>query len=129
LLGTPSVKSVHGYYPFAQEDGGRLAPVAVELVDRLVILVAVRRFSSMGATDSRSLRSECYVRMQHFVHALIYLLCSLSTFLGGCAPCGENSRNVFSAILHGPLGYYLRDALHKGNADACMPSCSSGLGM
>jgi hypothetical protein len=31
------------------EDGGRLAPMAAELVDRLAILVDVRRFPSMGA--------------------------------------------------------------------------------
>jgi hypothetical protein len=34
LLGTPSVQSVHEYYPFALEDGGRLA---AELVDRLAL--------------------------------------------------------------------------------------------
>jgi hypothetical protein len=55
LLGTPSVQSIHDYYPFAVEDGGRLAPMAAELVDRLAILVAVRRFRGMGAADSRSL--------------------------------------------------------------------------
>jgi hypothetical protein len=67
LLGAPSVQSIHYYYPFAMEDGGRLAPMAVELVDRLAILVVVRRFPSMGAADSRSLRYDTYVRMQHFV--------------------------------------------------------------
>jgi hypothetical protein len=36
LLGTPSVHSVHDYYPFALEDGARLAPMAIELVDRLI---------------------------------------------------------------------------------------------
>jgi hypothetical protein len=54
--GTPSIKSVHDYYPFALEDGGRLAPMAVDLVDRLAIMVAFRRFPSMGAADSNSLR-------------------------------------------------------------------------
>jgi hypothetical protein len=49
------------------EDGGRLAPMATELVDRLAILVAVRRFLGMGADHSRSLRSVSYVRMHHFV--------------------------------------------------------------
>jgi hypothetical protein len=53
LLGTPSIQSVHDYYPFALEDGGRLAPMAAELADRLAILVAVRRFLGMGAMDSR----------------------------------------------------------------------------
>jgi hypothetical protein len=64
LLGTPSVQSIHDLYPFVLEDGGRLASM---LVDRLAILVAVRRFFGMGATNSRSLRSHSYVRMQHFV--------------------------------------------------------------
>jgi hypothetical protein len=37
LLGTPSVQSIHDYYPFAIENGGRLAPtMAGELVDRPV---------------------------------------------------------------------------------------------
>jgi hypothetical protein len=38
-----------------------------ELVDRLAILVAARRFPGMGVVDSRSLRYESYVRLQHFV--------------------------------------------------------------
>jgi hypothetical protein len=41
--------------------------MAAELVDRLAILVAVRRFRGMGAADSRSLHYDSYVRMQHFV--------------------------------------------------------------
>ena len=41
--------------------------MAAELVDRLAILVAVRHFPGMGDGDSRSLRSDIYVRMQHFV--------------------------------------------------------------
>jgi hypothetical protein len=32
LLGTPWFQSIHNYYPFAMEDGGRLAPMAAELV-------------------------------------------------------------------------------------------------
>jgi hypothetical protein len=51
--------------PFALKDGGRLAPMAAGLVDRLAVLVAVRRFRGMGAIDSRSLRSDIYVRMPH----------------------------------------------------------------
>jgi hypothetical protein len=58
LLGTPSVQSVHVSYPFALEDGGRLAPIAAELVDRMDILVAALRFLGMGAADSRSLRPD-----------------------------------------------------------------------
>jgi hypothetical protein len=41
--------------------------MAALLVDRPPILVAVRRFPSMGIGDSRSLRFDNYVRMQHFV--------------------------------------------------------------
>jgi hypothetical protein len=60
------------YYPFAMEDGGRLAPKAVELVDRLAILVAVRHFPGMGATDSLSQHSRIYVREHHFVRRFTY---------------------------------------------------------
>jgi hypothetical protein len=35
LLGTASVQSVHDYYPFAIEEGGRLAPMSVRLTDRV----------------------------------------------------------------------------------------------
>jgi hypothetical protein len=49
------------------EDGGRLAPMATELFNRLAILVVVRRFHGMGAPDSRSLRCDNYIRMQYFV--------------------------------------------------------------
>jgi hypothetical protein len=63
LLGAPSDQSVHDYYSFALEDGSRLAPIAVELVDRLATLVAARLFPSMGAVDSRPLRSDSYVRV------------------------------------------------------------------
>jgi hypothetical protein len=37
LFGTPSVHSIHYYYPFVMEDGGRLAPTAAQLVDRLTL--------------------------------------------------------------------------------------------
>jgi hypothetical protein len=67
LLGTPSRQSVNSYCPFAMEDGGRSAPMAAELVDRLAILVATRPFPSMGAADSRYLRFDSHVRMHHFV--------------------------------------------------------------
>jgi hypothetical protein len=73
LLGTPSIQSVHDYYPFAMEDGGMLAPMTAELVDRLAILVAVRRFHGMGVGDCRSLRCDNYVRMQHFVCLTTYV--------------------------------------------------------
>jgi hypothetical protein len=44
MLGTPSVQFVHDYYLFALGDGGRLVPMAAELVYRLAILVTARRF-------------------------------------------------------------------------------------
>jgi hypothetical protein len=73
LLGTPSVQSIYDYYPFAMEDGGRLAPMAAELVDRLATLVAIRCFPGVGAAGSRSLRSDKYVRMQHFVRRITFV--------------------------------------------------------
>jgi hypothetical protein len=35
-LGTPSIQSIHYYYPSALDDG-RLSPMAVDLVERLVM--------------------------------------------------------------------------------------------
>jgi hypothetical protein len=40
--------------------------MAAELVDPLSILVAFRCLHGMGATDSRSLRSDSFVRIKHF---------------------------------------------------------------
>jgi hypothetical protein len=98
LLGTPSVQSINDYYPFAMEDGGRLAPMAAELVDRLaIIFVAVRRFPGMGATDPRSLRSDSYVRMHNFVRRSTYV--PFRRFWG---MCDVSSCNVFMALrVHG----------------------------
>jgi hypothetical protein len=111
LLGTPSVQSVHDHYPFALEDGDRLAQMVPETVDRMVILVAVRRFLGMGAIDSRSLRSDRCVRMQHFVRRTSYI--PFQRFLGDVRR--EFMQRLFAA-LHGALGSYLRDALQEGNA-------------
>jgi hypothetical protein len=48
--------------------------MAVELVDRLAILVGDRRrFIGMGAADSRSLCSDSYERMYHFVCQYTYV--------------------------------------------------------
>jgi hypothetical protein len=68
VLSFLNTKTITGIcYAFALEDGGRLAPMAAELVDRIMaILVAVRRFHGMDALDSRSLRYDIYVRMQQF---------------------------------------------------------------
>jgi hypothetical protein len=89
LLGTPSVQSVHDNYPFALEDRGRLAPMAAELVGRLAILMIIRRFLGVGATDSRSLRSYGYVCMHHFVRP------PFVPFRRFGGMCGENSCNAF----------------------------------
>jgi hypothetical protein len=85
-LGTPSGQSVHDYYPLAMVmDGGSLAPTAVELVNRLVILVVARRFPGITAAhDSRSLRSESYISVVEFVRAGIHT--SFPYSFGWCAP-------------------------------------------
>jgi hypothetical protein len=102
LLDTPFVQSVHGYYPFAMEDGGRLAPMAAELVDRLLaILVVVRRCPGIGAADSLSLRSDTYVHTSNS-------FCSFSAFFGGDVR-RELMQRLYVA-LHGTVGSYLRDA-------------------
>jgi hypothetical protein len=118
LLGTPSVHAVHDYYPFALEDGGRLAPMADELVDRLAMLMAFRRFLGMGVADSRSLRSDSCGRMQNFVRRTTCL--PFRRFSGDVRREFMRRR---SAALHGTLGSYLRDALQEGSADpvACLP--------
>jgi hypothetical protein len=94
--------------------------LAVELVDRVAILVAVHRFPSMGAAGSRSFRHDIYVRMQHFVrHRFAFV--PFRRFLGDVLR--EFMQRLFSA-LHGTLGSYLPDALQEGSADdavACLP--------
>jgi hypothetical protein len=113
LFGTPSVQSVHDYYPFAMEDGGRLAPMADELVDRLAILVVVRRFPCMGAAHSRSLSYDSYVHMQYFVRRSTYV-----PFLRFLGDVRREFMQRLSAALHGTLGSYLRDAVREGCVDA-----------
>jgi hypothetical protein len=107
-LGTPSVQSIHDYYPFAMEDGGRLAPMAAELVDRLAILVAIRRFHGMGAADSRFVRSYSYVIMSVCNISVVELLALLFGVFGGM--CGESSCNVFLLlfmVLRAPISAML----------------------
>jgi hypothetical protein len=53
---------------------GRLAPKATELVDHLAILLVVRHFLGMDVIDSRSLRYDSHVRMQHFVRQTIFFV-------------------------------------------------------
>jgi hypothetical protein len=114
LLGTPSIQSIHDYYPFAMEDGGRLAPMAAELVDLLAILVAFRRFPGMGAADSRSFRYDIYVRMQHFVRRSTFVM--FRRFWGDVRR--EFMQRLCAALHGGTLGSYLRDAFQEGSADA-----------
>jgi predicted DNA-binding ribbon-helix-helix protein len=110
-LGMPFIKYVHEYYPFPLEDGGRLAPMAVDLVDRLAILVVVRRFiSSMGTVDSLSLRYESYARTE-----CVRRSTSISSrqFIGDVRR--EFMQNL-SSVLRGTRSSYLRDALHECGA-------------
>jgi hypothetical protein len=99
LLGKLSVQSVHDHCPFALEDGGRLEPMAAELDDNLAIVVAVRCFLDMGVANSRSLRFDTYVRMQHFVRR--------STFVFFRRCLGDVRQEFIQrlcAYLHGTLG-------------------------
>jgi hypothetical protein len=93
--------SVHDYYPFALEDGGRLALMAAELVDRMASSLPwhVRRFLGVGSHDSRSLRSDTYVRMQHFVRQRTFV--PFRRFLGDDVR-REFMQSLFAA-LHGTL--------------------------
>jgi hypothetical protein len=88
--------------------------MALELVDHLAILVAVRRFPCMGAADSRSLRSGNYVRMQHFARRIITYV-PFRRFSGDVRR--EFMQRLTSPALHGILGSYLRDALQERSAD------------
>jgi hypothetical protein len=100
------------------EDGGRLVPMAADLVDRLAILVVVRRFHGMGSADSRSLSCDNHVRMEHFVRRTTYV--PFRRFWGDVR---REFMQRLSAALHGTMGSYLRDALQEGSADAvaCLP--------
>jgi hypothetical protein len=97
LLGTPSVKS--DYYPSPLEEGGRLARRAAWLVNRLDILVAVRRFLGMGDASSHSLRFESYILMQHFARRSTYV--PFRRFWGDVR---REFMQPLLAALHGTLG-------------------------
>jgi hypothetical protein len=121
-IGTPPIQLARDYYPFAHDDGGRLAPMAVEfiLVDRFtIVLVVVRRFPSLGAVDSRSLWCESFIRMKEFVRRLEHV--PLHRFLGDVR-C-EFMRRL-STVRHDTLGSYLLDAVRGGGATdvACLPA-------
>jgi hypothetical protein len=93
--------------------------MAAELVHRSAILVVVYRFLGMGASDSCSLRSDSYVRMQHFVRRFSYVPCRCGFW--GVYVWREFVQRLFIA-LHGTLRSLLRDALQEGSAEAvaCM---------
>jgi hypothetical protein len=104
-------------YPFALEDGGRLAHMVAKLVYRLAILVVVHRFHGMGVADSLSLRSDGYVCMQHFVRR--------STSIPFWRLFWNVRRQFMQRLFgarHGTLGSSLCDVLQEGNADtlACL---------
>jgi hypothetical protein len=73
----------------------------------------------MGAADSRALRSDSYARVNEFVRR------------SACAPfcrrfLGDVRRECMqrlSAVVHGTLGFCLRDAGQEGRAAAvaCLP--------
>jgi hypothetical protein len=92
--------------------------MAADLVDRLAILVAVRRFPGMSTAGSRSLCSDSYVRMQHFVRG--YTFVPFSAFWGDVR---REFMQRLSAAHHGTLGSYLRNAFQEGSVDAvaCLP--------
>jgi hypothetical protein len=72
----------------------------------------------MGAADSRSLRFDSYVRMQHFVRRSDYV--PFRRFLGDMR---REFMQRLSVALHGTMGSYLRDDFQEGTADAvaCLP--------
>jgi hypothetical protein len=84
--------------------------MADDIVDRLAMMVAFRRFTSIGAADSRSLRLENYPRME-FVRRYTYVdYVPFRQFLGDVSR--EFMRRL-SVVLHGKLGFYLHDALQE----------------
>jgi hypothetical protein len=67
--------------------------MAAKLVDCVAILVAFRRIPGMSVANSRSLRSDIYVCMQHFARRYIHV--AFRRF--GGMYC-ENSCNVFLVL-------------------------------
>jgi uncharacterized membrane protein len=99
------------------EDGGRLAPMAAEFVDRLAIFLVIFRFLGMGVANYGCLRSNCYVHMQHFVRRTTCV--PFRRFFGDVR---REFMQRLSAALHGTMGSYLRDAFHEDSDDdvACL---------
>jgi hypothetical protein len=78
-----------------------------------VELVVDRHFPGMGAVDSRSLRSDDYVRMQHFFRRTTYV-----PFRHFCGDVRREFMQRLPVALHVTLGSYLRDALQEGSVVA-----------
>jgi hypothetical protein len=68
----------------------------------------------MGVDDSRSLRSDNFVRMQHSIRRTTTYL-PFQRFLGDVRR--EFMQRMY-VTLHGSLGSYHRDALQEGSVDA-----------
>jgi hypothetical protein len=85
--------------------------MAAGMVDIFAILVAFRRSPSMVATDSRSLRFDIYVRMQHFVRRSTYVPFRLLGVRRKFMQC-------LYVVLRGTLSSYRCDVLQEGSADA-----------
>jgi hypothetical protein len=82
---------------------GRLAPMAAELVDR---------FPGMGAADSRSLPSNSYARMHHFV-GFFFLLAPFHSMLSTAFSCYYSTSTVKGycrvyRYLYNARNYYTR---------------------
>jgi hypothetical protein len=82
--------SIHDYYPFAMQDGGRLAPMAAELVDRLAIwwlfVASLAWVLPTLAPCAMTVMSVCIIL---FVDLLLFIF----GVLGGM--CDVNLCNVF----------------------------------
>jgi hypothetical protein len=93
--------------------------MAVDLVDRLAILVEIRRFPIRCAPDSRSLRSESCARMNELVRRSTYV-----PFRRLLVDVHREFMQRLLVVLHGTMGSYLRDALQEGGAVAvaCPPT-------
>jgi hypothetical protein len=92
-LGTPSIQSIHDFYPFPLEDGAGC------LLWRLTILVAVRHFLSMVTADSCFLRSESYPFMKEFA--------GRSTFVSFRQYLGDVRRELMQCMFSFPLCWWI----------------------
>jgi ABC-type microcin C transport system permease subunit YejE len=93
------------------EDGGMLAPMAAELVDRLAFL---RQFVA-SLTWVRLSFVVCAPRVAPVCNILFIEL--LFHFVGFLGVVRREFMQRLSTALHGTLGSYLRDALHWGIDD------------